>query len=367
MLQAYRSSVLHFLSSPKEAGDDSYEYFEDGLLLVDNGKVVQLGDAETLLADMPEALEITHYPNAIITPGFVDAHVHYPQTEMIAAYGEQLLQWLDTYTFPTEIKFADKQYARTIADKFLDELVRAGTTTALVFGTVHKQSVEAFFEASAERNLRMICGKVLMDRNAPDELTDTAEAGYQDSKDLIQKWHNNGRQRYAVTPRFSPTSTREQLQKAGQLLQEFTDVYLHTHLSENKNEIEWVKDLFPECKNYLDTYDHAGLLGRRSVFAHCIHLDDDEWQRMSETQSNIAFCPTSNLFLGADYSTLSALTSITSKSVWVPMWVQVLAFLFCKHSTKLTKLCKCAATSSLRLRAFIWQLWAVRKHWIWKA
>ena len=272
MINAYRSSIMHFLDDPRDRSENAYEFFEDGLLIIEDGRVKQLGDAETLLKTLPPEVLVTHYPNAIITPGFIDTHIHYPQTEMIAAYGEQLLEWLETYTFPTEKKFEDTHYARAIAERFLNELLRAGTTTALVFGTVHKSSVEAFFEACENRNLRMVCGKVLMDRNAPSELTDTAESGYTDSKSLIEKWHNRGRLGYAVTPRFSPTSTAEQLKKAGDLLQEFPDVYMHTHLSENTQEVEWVKSLFPECSNYLDTYDQAGLLGRRSVFAHCVHL-----------------------------------------------------------------------------------------------
>jgi len=177
--------------------------------------------------------------------------------------------------------------------------LRSGTTTALVFGTVHKQSAEAFFQACEARNLRMIAGKVMMDRNAPDYLTDTLQTSYEDSKELIEKWHDRGRLHYAVTPRFSPTSSEEQLNKAGQLIKEHPGVYLHTHLAECINEVNWVKELFPKQKHYVDTYDRPGLLGRRSVFAHCIHLNDDEWNRLKETKSNIAFCPTSNLFMGS--------------------------------------------------------------------
>lgn len=291
---------MHFLSDPdKTANNPCYEYFSDGLLVINDGVVESLSDASQAISTLDPKIEVIEHKNSLILPGFVDTHIHYPQTEIIAAYGEQLLQWLNKYTFPTERKFEDKTYARNIADKFLNELLRAGTTTALVFGTVHKQSVEAFFEACEKRNLRMIAGKVMMDRNAPDYLTDCPQSSYDDSKSLIQKWHNRGRLRYAVTPRFAPTSTSEQLHKAGQLLKEFPDVYMHTHLSENLDEIEWVKELFPDCDHYLDTYDRAGLLGRRSIFAHCIHLNDDEWQRISDSQSGIAFCPTSNLFLGS--------------------------------------------------------------------
>ena len=299
-MQAYRASLLHFLDDPdRVAEEDSYQYFDDGLLLIEDGKVVEIGHAAELLAKVPAGVTVTDYADSLIMPGFIDTHVHYPQTEMIAAYGEQLLQWLETYTFPVESQFSDQEYARTIADLFLDELLRCGTTTALVFGTSHRESVDAFFEACEEHNLRMIAGKVWMDRNAPDDLTDTADSAYEDSKVLIGKWHNRGRLRYAITPRFAATSSPEQLRKAGQLLAEHPDVYLHTHMSENPDEVKWVAELFPECENYLDTYDQAGLLGRRSIFAHCIHLTDSEWDRMAETRSNIAFCPGSNLFLGS--------------------------------------------------------------------
>ena len=299
-MQAYRASLLHFLDDPdRVAEEDSYEYFEDGLLLIEDGKVVGIGNAAELLAKVPAEVEVTDYSDSLIMPGFIDTHVHYPQTEMIASYGEQLLEWLETYTFPVESQFSDQEYARSIADLFLDELLRCGTTTALVFGTSHRESVDAFFEACEEHNLRMIAGKVWMDRNAPDYLTDTADSAYEDSKALIEKWHNRGRLRYAITPRFAATSSPEQLRKAGQLLAEHPDVYLHTHMSENPDEVKWVAELFPECENYLDTYDQAGLLGRRSIFAHCIHLTDSEWDRMAETHSNIAFCPASNLFLGS--------------------------------------------------------------------
>ena len=298
--KAYRAALLHCLADPREVGiERSHEYFEDGLLVVADGKVAQIGHAAELLPTLAAGTEVVEYPNALITPGFVDTHIHYPQTGMIASYGEQLLDWLETYTFPTERAFADKAHAGEVAEVFLDELLRNGTTTALVFGSVHKQSVDAFFEACEKRNLRMIAGKVLMDRNAPDYLTDTAETGYADSKELIERWHGKGRLHYAVTPRFAPTSTPEQLALAGQLFKEYPDLYMHTHLSENRKEIEWVRELFPERQGYLDVYDHHGLIGARSVFAHGVHLCDEECQRLGETGSAVAFCPTSNLFLGS--------------------------------------------------------------------
>jgi len=306
-VKAYRAAILHSIADPAVVGvEQSYEYFEDGVLVVENGQVAKVGHAVDLLPTL-KGVEITEYRDALITPGFIDTHIHYPQTGMIASYGEQLLDWLNTYTFPTEQQFADKAHAADVAGIFLKELLRNGTTTALVFGTVHKQSVDAFFEAAQALNLRMIAGKVLMDRNAPDYLTDTPESGYADSKELIERWHGKGRLHYAVTPRFAPTSTPEQLTLAGKLLGEYPDLYMHTHLSENRKEIEWVKALFPERKGYLDVYDHYKLIGARSVFAHGVHLCDDECKRLAETGSAVAFCPTSNLFLGSGLFDLNKL------------------------------------------------------------
>lgn len=305
--KAYRAAILHSLADPAVVGvEQSYEYFEDGILLIENGKVAQVGAAAELLPKLA-GVDVQHYRDALITPGFIDTHIHYPQTGMIASYGEQLLDWLNTYTFPTERQFEDKAHASDVAAIFLKELLRNGTTTALVFGSVHPQSVDAFFEQAEKLNLRMIAGKVLMDRNAPDYLTDTAESGYAESKALIERWHGKGRLHYAVTPRFAPTSTPEQLELAGKLLGEYPDLYMHTHLSENRKEIEWVKELFPERKGYLDVYDHHKLIGPRAVFAHGVHLCDDECKHLAETGSAVTFCPTSNLFLGSGLFDLNKL------------------------------------------------------------
>ena len=305
--KAYRAAILHSLADPTVVGiEQSYQYFEDGILLIENGKVAQVGAAAELLPKLT-GVEVQHYRDALITPGFIDTHIHFPQTGMIASYGEQLLDWLNTYTFPTEKQFEDKAHASDVAAIFLKELLRNGTTTALVFGSVHPQSVDAFFEQADKLNLRMIAGKVLMDRNAPDYLTDTAETGYAESKALIERWHGKGRLHYAVTPRFAPTSTPEQLDLAGKLFGEYPDLYMHTHISENKAEVAWVKDLFPARKGYLDVYDHHKLIGPRAVFAHGVHLCDDECKRLAETGSAVAFCPTSNLFLGSGLFDLNKL------------------------------------------------------------
>ena len=274
-------------------------YIEDGLLISENGKITWFGSWLEGQTQLTDNIQVNHYPEQLIVPGFIDTHIHFPQTEMVGAYGEQLLEWLNTYTFPTEMQFSDKTYAEKIAQFFVNELLKNGTTTALVFCTVHPQSVDALFEAAEQLQMRLIAGKVMMDRHAPEALTDTAQSAYDDSKALIEKWHGKGRNLYAITPRFAPTSTPEQLQKAGQLKAEYPDVYVHTHLSENKNEIAWVKELYPEQNGYLDVYHHYGLTGQRSVFAHCVHLEEHEWDCMHDTNSAIAFCPTSNLFLGS--------------------------------------------------------------------
>ena len=309
-LKAFRCSFLDFIEDPFYVPEsESVRYIADGLLVLENGKVKELGTYKSL-QDKYASIPVTSYPDMLIMPGFIDTHIHFPQVEMIAAYGEQLLEWLNQYTFPTEGKFKDKAYAQKIAAIFLDELLRNGTTTALVFAAVYPQSVDAFFEEASRRNLRMIAGKVMMDRNAPDFLLDTPETSYQESKRLIQKWHKKGRLLYAVTPRFAITSTDEQLRKAGKLLTEFPDVYLHTHLSENINEVEWVASLFPDSKGYLDVYDRAGLVGDKSIFAHGVQLTDAEFKRLSAANSAIAFCPTSNLFLGSGLFKLELAKSV---------------------------------------------------------
>ena len=298
---AIRGRFLDIQNTVAQARDihDQVRYVEDGLVIIQEGKIQWFGPWQEGQSRLPTNAELQHYPDQLIVPGFIDTHIHFPQTEMIGAYGEQLLEWLNTYTFPTEIQFRDASYSEKIAEFFVQELLKNGTTTALVFCTVHPESVDALFNAATTRNMRLIAGKVLMDRHAPEALTDTAETAYTDSKALIEKWHGHGRNLYAITPRFAPTSTPEQLQKAGQLKAEYPDVYVHTHLSENKNEIAWVKELFPEREGYLDVYHHYGLTGSKSVFAHCVHLEDKEWDCMHQTDSAIAFCPTSNLFLGS--------------------------------------------------------------------
>lgn len=295
-----RGMTLSFHADPFVVEDnESYTFIEDALVFISNGKITDIGSYDLLKNNITLESDIIDYSGKLITPGFIDTHVHYPQTTMIGAYGQHLLEWLENYTFPTEAKFKDKEFARSVAKMFLKQTIKAGTTTSMVYGTVFKDSVNAFFEESEKLGTRMLCGKVLMDRNAPEEILDTPESGYNESKELIEKWHNNGRQLYVVTPRFAPTSTREQLKLAGKLYNEYPDVFMQTHLCENEGEIAWVKELFPERKSYLDVYDHYGLVGKRSVFGHCVHFEDEDFETMSKKKASISHCPTSNLFLGS--------------------------------------------------------------------
>ncbi|MFT3758941.1 guanine deaminase [Thauera sp.] len=298
-LHAVRGEILHFLADPASHGEAAIEHFADGLLLIRDGHVAEVGPAAELLTRLPADLPVTDYRGKLIMPGFVDTHIHYAQTDIIASHGEQLLAWLEKYTFPAEARFADPAHAQAVAEFFCDELLRNGTTTALAFATVHPTSVDALFEAALKRRMRMISGKVMMDRHCPDFLRDTAESGYAESKALIERWHGRDRLQYAVTPRFAATSTPEQMTLAGRLYAEHPGLYLQSHVAENQGEVAWVAELYPEARSYLDVYDRFGQLGERSVYAHCIWLDDTDRQRMADTGTAISFCPTSNLFLGS--------------------------------------------------------------------
>lgn len=269
-----------------------------GAVLVSNGKIVEVGDADILRAAHPQAT-VHDYGNALITAGFVDAHMHYPQTAMIASWGKQLIDWLNTYTFPEESRFGDKTYADTIAGRTLDLALAHGTTTLTSFATIHPASVDAFFEAAAARNMAVVTGKTCMDRNAPEALLDTVQSAYDDSKALLGKWHGVGRASYAITPRFSPTSTPDQLAALGALWAEHPDCLMQTHLSEQHAEIAWVKDLFPNARDYLDTYEAFGLVGENGLYGHSIHLEDREISRLSEVGAAVVHCPTSNTFIGS--------------------------------------------------------------------
>lgn len=299
--RAFRGPLLHFLADPGLGKPDptSYEYHQDGLLVVTDGRVLATGAAEKLIQVLPVATTVEHWPESLIVPGFIDTHVHMPQVRVMASYGTQLLEWLETYTFPTETRFADPDWSASQAQIFLDLLLAHGTTSALVFATSHQVSADALFAAADRYDMALTTGKVMMDTNAPDGLRDTAEASYRDSRELIDRWHGKGRQRYAITPRFAATSSEEQLGYAGQLLADYPGALMQTHWAENHAEIAWIRELFPERKDYLDVYDHFGLLGDHSVLAHGIHISDENRQRLAETGTRIAFCPTSNTFLGS--------------------------------------------------------------------
>jgi guanine deaminase len=298
---AIRGPVLTYTGDAFLEGlEDTMRYEPDAIVAMSGGKITHFGPAAAVRTELPKDTVIKEYgKDTVIMAGFIDCHVHYPQTQIIGAFGEQHIDWLDKYTFIAEQQFADKEHARSVAKVFLKECLRAGTTSATVYCTVHPQSVDAFFEESEKLGTRMIAGKIMMDRNAPEALTDTPKKGYDESKALIGKWHEKGRQLYCVTPRFAATSSPEQMEMAGALWNEHPGTYLQSHVSENKDEVAWVKELYPERKGYLDTYDHYKQLGPRSIYGHGIHLTEEELQRCHETGTAIAHCPTSNEFLGS--------------------------------------------------------------------
>lgn len=297
-----RGPLLSFLNDPGE-GDSpepgSVLHLDDGALWLDGGHIRAIGHYHELAPHLPEGIDVVDYSGKLMMPGFIDSHVHYVQLDIMASYGRQLLDWLNEHTFPEECRFAQRAHAENVAEAFLDEQLRVGTTTAQVFCTSHPVSVDTFFAAAHQRGLRMLAGKVLMDRNAPEDLTDTVLDGIRDSERLISDWHGKDRLGYTLTPRFAPTSTPEQLDATGAILRNAPDLHLQTHLSENSGEIAWVSELFPDCPDYLGVYERYGLVGPRSTFAHGIHLTQEMRSRLAAAGANIAFCPTSNLFLGS--------------------------------------------------------------------
>lgn len=296
-----RGPVLTFTGDPFRDGlDATMVHLPDGIVAMADGHITHVGPADAVLPQLPPCVEVRDWgSDALISAGFVDTHVHFPQTPMIASQGSQLLDWLERYTFPTELRFTDEEFARSVAKLFLRENLRNGITTSCVYCTVHPQSVEVLFEEAEALGLRLAAGKVLMDRNAPEALRDTAQIGYDQSAALITKWHGRGRLLYAITPRFAGTSTPEQLDAAGALWREHPDCLMQTHISENRREVAWMKELFPEHATYLDIYDHHGLCGPRAVFGHGIWLEETELTRLHQCGGAIAHCPTSNFFLGS--------------------------------------------------------------------
>jgi guanine deaminase len=296
---AIRGALLAFSGDPALCGEGAFRYEGDAIVAMANGRIVDCGAASEVAARLAPGTPITAYANALISAGFIDAHVHYPQLAVIGAGGKPLLEWLTAYTFPAEARFADIDFARSVAARYFDENLRNGITTAAVYGTVHRESAEALFEEAHRRGTRTIAGKVLMDRNAPAELVDTAKQGYDDGKALIERWHRRGRLAYAVTPRFAATSSPDQLEAAAALWRETPGAYLQSHVAENATEVEWIASLYPAHPRYLDVYAAFGMLGPRAIYAHGIHLNEADFQRLHETGTALAHCPTSNNFLGS--------------------------------------------------------------------
>jgi guanine deaminase len=301
LISAIRGPVLTYTGDAFRDGlESTMRYESDAIVAMSAGRITHVGPASEVRAQLPRDSVVKEYgADTLIMAGFIDCHVHYPQTQIIGAFGGQLIDWLNKYTFIAEQQFADRQHAREVAKVFLQQCLRAGTTSAAVYCTVHPQSVDALFEEAQSLGMRVIAGKVLMDRNAPEALTDTPKKGYDDSKALIEKWRGKDRLLYAVTPRFAASSTREQMEMAGALWREHPGTYLQSHVSENRAEVAWVKELYPERSGYLDVYDHYGLIGPRSIYGHGIWLTEPELARCHETGTAIAHCPTSNQFLGS--------------------------------------------------------------------
>jgi guanine deaminase len=303
-----RGRLLSFKAAPQHIADtDSYLYESDGAVLVQNGLILASGAyADVKMQASETAVEIDHRPH-LIMPGFIDCHVHFPQMQVIGSYAANLLEWLNTYTFPEECRFVETAHAERIATHFFDEFLRQGTTTAVAYCSVHKTSADAFFAESARRGTRMIAGKVMMDRNAPQGLLDTPQSGYDETKELIESWHGRGRNMVAITPRFAITSTPAQMERTQALAYEYPDLHIQTHLSENREEIEFTASLYPDAIDYTDIYARYGLLGDKTLFGHAIHLSDREADALSDSGSVAVHCPTSNLFLGSGLFPLKAI------------------------------------------------------------
>ncbi|MGR3464740.1 guanine deaminase [Limimaricola sp.] len=297
--------TLTFTGDPFREGPSATTHSSRGAVLVEGGRVIETGDVDALRAAHPQA-NVEDHGDGLILPGFVDAHMHYPQTAMIASWGKRLIDWLNSYTFPEEGKFADRAYADEIAARTLDLAIANGTTTLTSFCTIHPGSVDAFFAAAQARGMAAFAGKTCMDRNAPDYLSDTAQSAHDDSKALIERWHGKGRATYVITPRFSPTSSPEQLSALGALWADHPDCLMQTHLSEQVDEIEWVKGLYPQARDYLDTYETHGLLGERGLYGHAIHLEPREADRLREVGAGLVHCPTSNTFIGSGLFDMAA-------------------------------------------------------------
>jgi len=293
-----RGRVLSFIDEPQGFGDtQSYRYIEDGAVVVGgDGRIVSVG---AFTPEQAAGHEVVDHRGKLIVPGFIDPHIHFPQVQVIGSYAANLLEWLNSYTFVEEQRFGDAAHAARIAAAFFDELIRNGTTTAAAYCSVHPQSVDAFFTEAVRRDMLMVGGKVMMDRNAPPALRDTPQRGYDETQRLIAKWHGKGRAHYAITPRFAITSSPEQMEMAEALARAHPDLHIQTHVDENLDEVALARELYPNLPDYLGIYERYGLLGPKTLLGHCIHLTERECAVLAETRSVAVWCPTSNLFIGS--------------------------------------------------------------------
>ena len=361
-LTLYRGEVFDFIDSPLNR-KDAYRYFPDGALVVREGEIVDCGPFEDIKGRYTD-YELVDYSGKLLMPGFIDSHIHYPQAEIIGMYGRQLLDWLEDYTFPAEQAFVSSEHADKMAHFFVEELFRNGTTACMAYATVHPTSVTALFSVASEYNMCMLTGKVLMDRNAPAGLTDTAEQGKSESRSLIESWHGKGRNRYVITPRFAISCSTEQLIAAGRLHDQYPGTYIQTHLSENKDEIDSTLSLCPDCQDYLEVYERARLVTDRSIFGHCIHLSDSECRRLVEAGSVVAHCPTSNLFLGSGLICNKPIVSVC-KPYWRRTSEPEPLFLCCARWERRIKCSNLADIRCLYSNHYINVRWEQLKHFIW--
>lgn len=318
-----RGRLLSFKAEPRSIDDhDAYLFEEDGAVLVEDGVILASGSFAEVAAGAEAGYAVVDHRPHLILPGFIDAHAHFPQMQVIASYGAELLDWLNNYTFPEETRFSDIQHGRHIARLFFDELLRNGTTTVAAYCSVHKESAEAFFGEALARNMCVVGGKVMMDRNAPAALTDTPQSSYDDTKALIGEWHGRGRLNYAVTPRFAITSSPEQLEMAAALMREFPDLHMQTHLSENHDEIALTAELYPDAPDYTGIYEHYGLLGPKALLGHCIHLSEREADVLSDTARSPCSAPPQTFSSAPACSIISAIANAKSRSASPPrrMW-----------------------------------------------
>lgn len=293
LMKAIRSRIFHFTNREK------YEYFEDGLLIIQNGFVQEVGNYKELINQIDKQVEIVDKQDKLLMPGFIDAHIHAVQTRVMASFGTNLLEWLEKYTFPEEAQFSDSDYAKKEVEFFFHQLLKNGTTSAAIYSSVHQESFEVIAQTANKLNMRILAGKTHMDRNAPEELCEKTENTYKSSRSFIEKYDGKGRFNYILTPRFAITSSPKQLEQLNQLKQEFPQLKVQTHISENKEEIESTMKLFPDRKNYLDVYEHYGLVGPHTLLGHSIHLTDDEWEKVKTKKASLIHCPSSNQFLGS--------------------------------------------------------------------